>query len=377
MAIKRRKFLKSTALFGLASALPLKAFAPKDTPLAESAETEDNTDIDTYDGDSWQEENKVSSRRKKTKTCYVLPPSLDEYSTVGIMCPASPTNMTETRYGRRLMKEEGCTVVNADSVRWQKNEHRYLANTDEYRAEEFMAYIKDPNINAIFTARGGFGCIRMLNLLDYNAIAQNPKMIIGFSDISALLLAIHAKTKIVTYHGPVASSVKNDFSKKHLREICFYNKYKLPHIVPMGSSQTINSGYAMGRLIGGNLTVLISLMGTPFEVDTRGKILFLEEVSEDGYQVDRMLKQLELAGKFDHVAGVMIGTIKNLNSRRPFYPNKGYTIKELLIQYFKKYDFPVLYNAPFGHVDNNMTLPIGTYAEFHTDRKRLILHNAI
>jgi len=340
MAIKRRKFLKSTALFGLASALPLKAFAPKDTPLAESAETEDNTDIDTYDGDSWQEENKVSSRRKKTKTCYVLPPSLDEYSTVGIMCPASPTNMTETRYGRRLMKEEGCTVVNADSVRWQKNEHRYLANTDEYRAEEFMAYIKDPNINAIFTARGGFGCIRMLNLLDYNAIAQNPKMIIGFSDISALLLAIHAKTKIVTYHGPVASSVKNDFSK-------------------------------------GNLTVLISLMGTPFEVDTRGKILFLEEVSEDGYQVDRMLKQLELAGKFDHVAGVMIGTIKNLNSRRPFYPNKGYTIKELLIQYFKKYDFPVLYNAPFGHVDNNMTLPIGTYAEFHTDRKRLILHNAI
>jgi muramoyltetrapeptide carboxypeptidase len=353
MKFNRRNFLKTAGILGAASALPLKSQSLIGT-------TED------FD--------RVFHNSKK---CITLPPSLKPGSGVAITCPASPTNMTETRYGRRLMKAEGCEVTNGYTVRWQKNEHRYLANTDEFRAEEFMSFIKNPSINAIHAARGGFGSIRMLNLLDYDIIAQNPKMIIGFSDITAILHAVYYKTGIVTYHGPVASSVKNEFSKKHLREICFYNKYEQPHVVPLPNIGTVKGGKAIGRLIGGNMSVIASLMGTPFEIQTDECILFLEEVSEDGYQFDRMIKQLELAGKFENVAGVMFGNFRNLNSRRPFYPNKGYSIKELMYQYFEKYDFPVIYGAPFGHVDNNITLPIGTYAEFDTGKKQLILHNSI
>lgn len=306
-----------------------------------------------------------------------MPESLGNGSGVAITCPASPTNMTETRYGRRMMKAEGCRVTNGYTVRWQKNQHRYLAATDEFRADEFMSFIEDPNINAIHAARGGFGSIRILDLLDYEKIAANPKMIIGFSDITAILHAVHYKTGLITYHGPVASSIKNSFSQKHLREICFYDRYEQPHIVTMPSSSAVNPGKAVGRLIGGNMSVIVSLMGTPYEIQTDDRILFLEEVSEDGYQFDRMIKQLELAGKFKKLAGLIFGNFKNLDSRRPFYPNRGYSIRELIYHYFEKYDFPVIYGAPVGHVSNNITLPIGTYAEFDTLTKKLILFNSI
>lgn len=350
MKFDRRSFLKSVGL--LSASLPIIKY------------TSESSIIDfpnTLDGES---------------PC-IVPPPLKENSLIAITSPASPTNMTETRYGRRFMKSHSCRVTNGYTVRWQKNQHRYLSNTDEFRANEFMEYIANPDVNAIFTSRGGYGSIRILDRLDYDLIAQNPKMLIGFSDITALLIAIHIKSKIVTYHGPVASSLKNEFSKKYLQEILFYEKYKQPVVVHSSKISAINKGKALGRLIGGNLSVVCSLIGTEFEIDTKDKILFLEDVSEKAHKIDMKLKQLELAGKFENVAGIMFGVFKNLNTRRPYNPNKGYTIKELFGQYFEKYDFPVIYNVPFGHTKENITLPLGTFAEFDSEKQRLVLFNKI
>jgi muramoyltetrapeptide carboxypeptidase len=277
-----------------------------------------------------------------------------------------------------MFKRLGCKVITGDTAQYKSNhKYRYLSDSDEERNKEFMDFTTDPKINAVFAARGGYGSIRILDLLDFDAIKNNPKMIIGFSDVTAILLAVHKLTGIVTYHGPSAKTVKNSFSQKHLEEICFYDTHPQPHIVPAVGMRTINQGKALGRLVGGNLTVMMSLMGTPYEVETDGKILFIEEVSERADKIDRFIKQLQLSGKLENLAGIMIGTIKNLNYRRTHTPHKGYTIKEVFMHYFTQYDYPVVYGMPFGHGDDNITMPIGTYAEFDTSKKQLILHNSI
>lgn len=307
----------------------------------------------------------------------VLPPLLKKDSLVAITAPGSPTNTGECRFGVKFLKDNFCRVVFGDTVAKQKNDFRYLSQTDEFRAAEFMSFIKNPDVNAIFAARGGYGASRILDLLDYDIISENPKLIIGFSDVTALLTAIYTRTKLVTYHGPVASSQLNEFSRMYLQKMIFENPKFEPAVYQSPTMQTIIPGRTAGRLIGGNLTVICGLMGTKYEIDTKDAILFLEDVSEDAYQIDRKLNQLKLAGKFDDAAGIMIGIFKNLNNRRNFYPNMGYTIKELYGQYFSNYEKPIVYDVPFGHLADNITLPIGTMAELDSRKGKLILFNAV
>jgi muramoyltetrapeptide carboxypeptidase len=307
----------------------------------------------------------------------IIPPLLKKDSLVAITAPGSPTNAGECRFGAKLMKDNLCRVTFGDTVAKQKNGYRYLSQTDEFRAAEFMSFIENPEVNAIFAARGGYGSSRILDLLDYDIIKENPKMIIGFSDITALLTAIYTRTKIVTFHGPVASSSMNEFSKSYLQKIIFETPKQEPVIYQSPAMQTIVPGKTAGRLVGGNLSVICSLMGTKYEIDSKDAILFLEDISEDAYQIDRKLNQLKLAGKFDDAAGIMFGIFKNLNHRRNFYPNMGYTIRELYDQYFCKLKKPVVYDVPFGHLENNLTLPIGTMAELDSKKGKLVLYNAI
>ena len=354
MKTNRRKFIAVSAISALAGMTRLKSFQDKQDAMF----IEDRNIRGYHNSD------------------LIIPDTLKSGDKVAITAPSSPTNLTESRYGARFMKEMGCQVVYGDTVKEQRNQYRYLSAPDELRAEEFMAFIRDPEVKAIFCARGGYGSIRILELLDYDEIRRNPKIIIGFSDITSLLIAINNRSSIVTYHGPVASMQLNAYTRENLQKTLFSDVPEL--LINDTGFKTITEGSARGRLVGGNLSVLVTTLGTPYEIDTKGAVLFIEDVSEDAYKIDRMLHHLKLAGKFDDVNGIMFGQFKNLHSRRPFYPNRGYNIFELFDQVIKPLKIPAIYNMPFGHVSSQITLPLGTTAEFDTKSNNFkILINSI
>ena len=303
-------------------------------------------------------------QKKDSKIKKIIPSSLRKGSKIAFTAPASPTNMWEISSSVNFYKKNGCEVVIGDTIRLQKNQYRYFSAPDEIRAAEFMKFIEDKTISGIICGRGGYGTGRILKYLDFELIKNNPKIIIGFSDISILLLAITKMTGLVTFHGPVASVKLNTFTGNNLLNSIFYKEnytnFKIPGI------QIINEGAAEGEIVGGNLTMLISTMGTPYEIDTNEKLLFIEDVAEHAYEVDRMLTQLYNANKLQVANAIIFNGFKNINSRRPFYPNKGYSIKEVIDQIVKPLNKPLIYNFEFGHEDNMITLPIGIKSKIDT-----------
>jgi muramoyltetrapeptide carboxypeptidase len=300
----------------------------------------------------------------------VLPAGLKPGSTVAITAPASPTSNYEIRNGKKFFQNLGCKVIIGDTISLQKNEHRYLSAPDKVRADEFMSFICNKDVDAIVCGRGGYGSMRILPFLDFDAIAANPKIILGFSDITALLNAIYRKTGIVTYHGPVASMDFETFTGNSLKSVLFSNSGPINSIT-QNSAIVINSGIASGELVGGNLTILTAMLGTEYEINTSGKILFIEDVSEHAYQIDRMITQLLLSGKIQASSAVVFGVFKNLNVRRPFFPNRGYTILEVITQLIKPTHVPCVVGFPFGHISSKVTLPIGVNSELNTEKKIL------
>lgn len=351
MGNSRRNFLTVTGL----SALGL-GFANANASQKDFVESHLMPDLQTFE-------------YKSSKT---LPYGLKPGSTVAITAPASPTSSYEIRNGKRFFQNLGCKVIVGDTISSQKNEHRYLSAPDLVRAEEFMAFINNKDVDAILCGRGGYGSMRILPHLDFDQISKNPKIILGFSDITALLNAIYRKTGLVTYHGPVANMNFEAFTGSSLKNVLFNTSYAKAIPIVHRESIVVNHGIASGELVGGNLTILTSMLGTEFEIDTSGKILFIEDVSEQAYQIDRMLTQLLLAGKLQSASAIVFGTFKNLNIRRPFFPNKGYTILEVINQLVKPTLVPTLVGFPFGHIESNITLPIGIGAELNTEKKSLL-----
>jgi muramoyltetrapeptide carboxypeptidase len=210
--------------------------------------------------------------------------------------------------------------------------------------------------------RGGWGCARMLDLLDYQVIAANPKIIMGFSDITSLINAVYAKTGMITYHGPCGYSSWGDFTKKEVSKALLSGapfKMKNP---PENREvlRTLTSGTAEGRLVGGNLTVIQSMIGTEYEPNWNKKILFLEEIGEESYRVDRMLWQLKQRKVFDKISGLVLGSFKDCE---PEEPEKSFSLDEIFMQHFLDCGFPVYQGASFGHLAPKFTLPIGVKAE--------------
>ncbi|MBS4001564.1 MAG: LD-carboxypeptidase [Desulfobulbaceae bacterium] len=302
----------------------------------------------------------------------VKPKGIYPGGTIAITAPASPTSMYEIRNGLKFFNGMGCKIELGTSIKNQKNDNRYLSGTDQQRADEFMGFIVRPEIEAIIAARGGFGTIRMLDLLDYNIIAANPKIILGFSDITALLNAIRIKSSLVTYHGPVAAMSFDSFTKTNLQQLLFSEHAVQFYEFKDNNMTIVSPGVAQGELVGGNLTMLCSTLGTPYEFDAMNKIIFIEDVSEHGYQIDRMFAQLHLAGKFNQCKGVIFGKFSNIDARKPFYPNRGYSIRELIYHYFADLGKPVVLGLPFGHVDSKITFPIGVNIELDTDKKSIV-----
>ncbi len=302
-----------------------------------------------------------------------IPKAISPNSTIAITAPASPASIGEVNPMINLFKKMGCKVLVGNTVLKQKRYSSYLSASDEERANELMSFFENKDVDAIIAARGGYGVTRILDKLDYNLIKANPKILVGFSDITALILAIYKKSLLVGYHGPVASSEMNILTKDSFLKTLVSQYLEKPYTVTIPEMKTITKGTAIGRLTGGNLTMVVNTIGTDYEIETEGAILFLEETKEEPYKIDRMLTHLHLAGKFSKCNGIMLGNFDYLNSRRNFFPGRSFTALEILIDRFKEMSIPVVYGMPFGHMKSKLTLPVGISAKIDTENKVFML----
>lgn len=300
------------------------------------------------------------------------PPRLRPGDTVGLIEPAG---FTDDAFDLALVKETiaamGLVPKPAPHLLAR---YGYLAGRDDARAADVNAMFADKDVRAVFAVRGGWGCARILPYLDFDRIRANPKLLIGFSDITALHMALAARAGFTTIHGPNAASSWGALSWESFRSLAFEGAtplYRNPvstddRLVPQsGRIRTFRSGKASGRLLGGNLTVLAALMGTPYLPDFTGAILFIEDVDEAEYRIDRMLTQLSLAGVLDRVAGVVFGQCTDCRARGPSYG--GFTLSEVLDQHLSPRRIPSFQGALFGHVANQFSLPVGINAEIDAD----------
>lgn len=247
----------------------------------------------------------------------------------------------------------------------------YLGGSIDERLDDLHAMFRDRDVKAVFCIRGGYGSGQLLDRIDYDLIRRNPKVFVGYSDITALHAAIHQKCGLVTFHGPVALSRFNSYTQEHFRKVLFEakpagvltNPPERDSLRPDHLLRAIRPGTARGPLVGGNLSLVVALMGTPYELDTRGKILFLEDVGEAPYRIDRMLTHLRLAGKLQQAAGIIWG---ECNDCRPSEYKPGFestfATPEVADQIFGPLNIPVLSGLTIGHTDDQLTLPFGITA---------------
>jgi muramoyltetrapeptide carboxypeptidase len=238
----------------------------------------------------------------------------------------------------------------------------YLAGNDAQRARLVNQLFKDPAINAIVCARGGFGSLRILPLVDFEVIRKNPKVFIGFSDITALLTAITTRSGLVSFHGPVVTTLAKapEVTRNTLLGAISSD---MPLEVHPANGVVIQAGRARGALIGGNLTTLCHLLGTPFEPRFKRRLLLLEDRGEALYRIDRMLVQMKLAGCFDEIAGLILGSFEGCGSLDGVY--------EVFQDHFKDISAPILAGFDVGHGAQNLTMPLGIDATLDADRQIL------
>lgn len=299
----------------------------------------------------------------KSSPKMMLPKRLQRGDTIGLVSPASRLPKKK-QYDKiiRQVKDLGYNVKVAEHAR---RRYGYLAGKDEHRAEDLNTMFADDSVDAILPFRGGWGCNRILPLLDYEAIQQNPKILVGFSDITSLLNAIYAKTGLVTFHGPVGKVDWTDYTTEHFRKSLGYQDSYTLEIPPTDLCEDCNKlsvispGKASGRLLGGNLSVLTAMLGSEYVPDWEGNILFLEDVGEDVYRIDRMLTQLKLNGIFDKISGFVFGQCTSCDQANSY----SLTLKQVFDDHLKPFDIPAFSGAMFGHISKMVTLPVGIPAK--------------
>jgi muramoyltetrapeptide carboxypeptidase len=303
------------------------------------------------------------------------PKALKRGDTVGIVCPASSVTTNEIKSFVEVCKAYGL------SIRFGKNVSKrrgYLSASDADRASEFMAFVNDPSIDAIVCGRGGYGVMRILPMLDYEAIRNAGKVIVGFSDITALLIAVENLSQLTCFHGPVASSTFDQFTVQRLDEVVMERGggKDEPSLFSYSDARltTLQKGVATGRLTGGNLAMIVATLGTRFEINTSNAILFLEEIHEEPYKVDRMLTQLWLSGKLDQCSAIVLGNFRDCEAKATSsIQGVSFSLMEVFEQRLVSLGIPILSGLPFGHVRSKLTLPLGTDAEVDATNKRLRL----
>ena len=307
------------------------------------------------------------------KSAIRLPRRIKLGDTIGLIEPASAT---DEPFDIQMVEE----VVRALGLVPKRGKHvlgrsGYLAGTDEERAADVNAMFADKEVDAIFAIRGGWGCARLLPYLDWAMIKANPKLLMGYSDITALHMAIQAKAGFVSLHGPNGASAWGKESVASFRQIAMEGAAPT-YVNPVGTedrltqrrwrTQTITAGKASGRLLGGNLTVLTAMAGTPYLPDFKGAILFLEDVDEAEYRIDRMLTQLGQAGILGGLAGVVFGQCTDCVAKGT-EGYGGFTLTQVLKHHLGRLGVPAFQGSFFGHIADQYVLPVGVNAQIDAD----------
>ncbi|MFQ6084579.1 MAG: LD-carboxypeptidase [Candidatus Aminicenantia bacterium] len=292
------------------------------------------------------------------------PKALKMGDTIGIFAPGSPVKKEIFEQGLAELEKLGYKYKYSQNIFLKE---KFLAGTDEIRAKNFIDLLKDKEIKVLIGARGGYGSIRMISYLENSNFDFNqPKILVGSSDLTVLLLYFLQKHKWIIFYGPMVSSAiafKQYDKKSFIHSLCSSSP-----LSPLITGKVIKPGKAQGILTGGCLSLIVSTLGTPYEINTNGKILMLEDYQEKPYKIDRYLMHLKLADKFSKVKGIVFGEMKECVQ----HPDQGYELEDIIEEFFKEYSFPILFGFPFGHSENTFTLPLGIKAELDSDLPGLI-----
>lgn len=312
------------------------------------------------------------STDSKVQPNLIIPSAIKWNSTIGLVAPASPVyNSSDFDEMLVTLKELGFNLKLGKHVR---DRYGYLAGKDEDRAADLMNMFMDDKVDAIICVRGGWGCNRIIQLLDYDVIKNNPKPLVGFSDITSLHNAILTKSGLATFHGPVGTSDWNSFTKTSFEDVLIKGikgTYLLPE--DQDDSFTVTSGITEGSIVGGNLSVLVAMIGSEYLPDFNDAILFLEDVGEDIYRLDRMLTQLKISGILNQISGFIFGKCTNCD-----VGENSLTINQVFDDHIKPLGIPAFYGAMISHEAKNVTIPIGLRAKMDADKKQFeILSKAV
>ncbi|WP_236251255.1 S66 peptidase family protein [Bacillus sp. NSP9.1] len=293
---------------------------------------------------------------------------------VGVIAPASPPDPEKLDAAVAFLQELGLRVKLGRAA---AKKHGYLAGRDEERLSDFHDMFLDPAVKAVICACGGYGTARIAGNIDYQILKNNPKIFWGYSDITFLHTAIRQQTGLVTFHGPMLSSdIGRDdvdpLTKHSFRQL--FQKSALTLTDDTSPLKTVVKGKVKGELAGGNLALLTTTLGTPFEIDVKGKLLFIEDVDEEPYRIDRMLNHLQMAGKLSDAAGMLICDFHNCTPKKR---EQSLTLKELIEDYIVPEGKPALSGFKIGHSSPNIAVPIGAEAVLDADRKQLTIEPGI
>jgi muramoyltetrapeptide carboxypeptidase len=292
----------------------------------------------------------------------ILSDRLHPGDTVAVVAPSSPFNRQEFRKGCDVLRDMGFYVTYGTDI---FSTERYLAGSDERRANEIKGFFSDRRVKAIICVRGGFGAIRILRMLNGDLFAKNPKIFIGFSDITALLLFMMERAEVVVFHGPMVTGLSKltPDAKDHMLKMITTPQVGLS--LKFDSVKILRPGNATGILSGGNLATLVHLTATPWQPDFNKKILFLEEISESPYRIDRMLSQLKMSGMIDGVSGIILGDMVEEESLL--------TTERMVLEITEDKAIPVISRFPAGHIENNFMLPFGVNVTLDAEKGYIII----
>lgn len=295
---------------------------------------------------------------------------INSNSKIGLITPAGKIGSFESlNEFVKTLESYGLTVVLGESI---NSKYGYLSGTDEIRAKDIMDMFEDDSIDAILCYKGGYGCQRLLPYLDFEKIKKHPKLFMGYSDITVMLNVLYQKCNMPSVHGMMGVSLgnKENYSLNHMMTTIFEG-FKQPLSNPSEELIVVNEGVCEGTLVGGNLSLIYALMGTEYEIDLKDKILFVEEVNESPYAIDRMLSSLSLSNKLKGLKGIICGYFTNCES------DTEITYQSLLVHYFKQLNIPFVMNFQSGHQKPFVNLPIGLKVKLDTYQKHIVVEEEI
>ena len=284
----------------------------------------------------------------------IIPPYLQKGDTIGLVCPAGFMPLEKIQTAIDTLQQWGFTVKEGKTPGGRSK--NYFSATDEDRLNDLQEMLDDKNIKAILCARGGYGTGRIIDKLNFKKFKKHPKWIIGFSDITVLHSHLYSNYKIACLHAPMAAAFNDEGYKDEYVQSLYMALVGTEANYKCEAHEFNKLGIVKGRLIGGNLSLLAHLVGTASDINTKNKILFIEDIGEYIYNVDRMMYQLKRSGKLDKLAGLIVGKFSDMkDTERPF----GQTAEEVIRDIVKEYDYPICFNFPVSHEKENYALKIG------------------